>query len=91
MFLSPSPPCIVRLVLGGLIFNINVMKDKWIDYITQLTLIVIILVLSYTISEVIELKNKVDEQNIVIEELQKRTLNNELRLEDITIPNDDLP
>lgn len=67
------------------------MKDKWIDYITQLTLISIILVLAYTISEVIELKNKVDEQNIVIEELQKRTLNNEFRLEDITIPNDDLP
>lgn len=67
------------------------MKDKWIDYITQLTLISIILVLAYTISEVIELKNKVDEQNIVIEELQKRTLNHEYKLEDITIPNDDLP
>lgn len=67
------------------------MKDKWIDYITQLTLISIILVLAYTIHEVIELKNKVDEQNIVIEELQKCTLSNELRLEDITIPNDDLP
>lgn len=67
------------------------MKDKWIDYITQVTLISIILVLAYTINEVIELKNKVDEQTIVIEELQKRTLNHEYKLEDITIPNDDLP
>lgn len=67
------------------------MKNKWIDYVTQLTLIVIVLVLAFTINKVIELSNKVDEQNIVIEELQKRTLNNELKLEDITIPNDDLP
>lgn len=67
------------------------MENKWIDYVTQLTLIVIVLVLAFTINKVIELSNKVDEQNIVIEELQKRTLNNELRLEDITIPNDDLP
>lgn len=67
------------------------MDNKWIDYVTQLTLIVIVLVLAFTINKVIELSNKVDEQNIVIEELQKRTLNNELRLEDITIPNDDLP
>lgn len=67
------------------------MDNKWIDYITQLTLILIVLVLAFTINKVIELNNKVDEQNIVIEELQKRTLNNELRLEDITIPNDDLP
>lgn len=67
------------------------MKDKWIDYITQLTLISIILVLAFTISKVIKLSNKIDEQNIVIEELQKRTINSELKLEDITIPNDDLP
>lgn len=67
------------------------MKDKWIDYITQLTLISIILVLAFTISIVIELSNKIDEQNIVIEELQKRSINSELKLEDITIPNDDLP
>lgn len=67
------------------------MDNKWIDYVTQLTLIVIVLVLAFTINKVIELSNKVDEQNIVIEELQKRTFNNELRLEDITIPNDDLP
>lgn len=65
------------------------MKDKWIDYITQLTLLMLILVVACTISKVIELNNKVSNQELIIKELQERTLNHEYRLENI-MPNDDI-
>lgn len=59
------------------------MKDKWIDYITQITLICLILVLGFAIDRIIKLNDRV-------EELEKRILNIEYRVEDIS-PNDDLP
>ena len=59
------------------------MKDKWIDYITQITLICLIIVLSFAIDRIIKLNDRV-------EELEKRILNIEYRVEDIS-PNDDLP
>lgn len=59
------------------------MKDKWIDYITKITLICLILVLGFAIDRIIKLNDRV-------EELEKRILNIEYRVEDIS-PNDDLP
>ena len=59
------------------------MKNKWIDYITQITLICLIIVLAFTIDRIIKLNDRV-------EELEKRILNIEYRVEDIS-PNDDLP
>lgn len=67
------------------------MKDKWIDYITQITLLIIIFVLTFVTTKVIVLNKKLDEQIKITKELQERTLNHEYKLEDITIPNDDLP
>ena len=66
------------------------MKDKWIDYITQLTLIMLVLVVAFALSKIVELNNKINSQELIIKELQKRTLNHEYRLENI-MPNDDLP
>lgn len=66
------------------------MKDKTIDYITQITLIGLVLILACTIDKVIKLNKKIENMEIVIKDLQDRVLNHEYRLEDIK-PNDDLP
>lgn len=58
------------------------MKNKIIDYITQITLICLIIVLGFAIDRIIKLNDRV-------EELEKRILNIEYRVEDIS-PNDDL-
>ena len=59
------------------------MKNKIIDYIIQITLICLIIVLGFAIDRIIKLNDRV-------EELEKRILNIEYRVEDIS-PNDDLP
>lgn len=65
------------------------MKEKWIDYITQLTLLMLIFVVAFALSKIVELNNKINSQELIIKELQERTLNHEYRLENI-MPNDDI-
>ena len=62
------PPCIIPSNTWRTCFNINVMKDKWIDYITQITLICLIIILAFAIDKIIKLNDRV-------EELEKRILN----------------
>lgn len=66
------------------------MEKKWIDYITQLTIIGLVLVLAFTIDRVIKLNERVSDMEVLVKDLQERTLNHEYRLEDI-MPNDDIP
>lgn len=66
------------------------MKNKVIDYITQITLIMLVLILACVISKLIQVNDELNNQKLVIKELQERTLNHEYRLENI-MPNDDLP